>query len=215
MKTRELALAALMCALVFVITRAFVLPIPQTKGFFNLGEAGIYLAALLFGPRMGALAGGVGSALADLSLGYAHYAPFTLVIKGTEGAVVGIIAAGTNQRVWIPGLLVGAAAAVWLVAVEAAAVRLAAAVLLVAILVGLVLLAIRHDARAVARLAGMISGGLVMVGGYFVTQAYILGLGVAVGLAEVPYNLVQVAVGLVVGLTAAATLERAVMVSPR
>ncbi|MGH2372703.1 MAG: ECF transporter S component, partial [bacterium] len=50
MKTHDIALTGLMTALVLVITRAFVLPIPQTKGFFNLGEAGVYMAAILFGP---------------------------------------------------------------------------------------------------------------------------------------------------------------------
>lgn len=215
MKTRELALAGLMCAMVLVITRAFVLPIPQTKGFFNLGEAGVYMAAVLFGPRVGALAGGIGSSLADLSLGYAQYAPFTLVIKGIEGALVGIIARGTSRTAWIPGLVAGAAAAVWLFAVEASFVRLAAAVLLMTTLIGLALLARRREGRAVARLAGMISGGLAMVAGYFVTQAYILGLGVPVALAEVPFNLVQVAVGMVAGLAAMVTFERALLVPPR
>ncbi|MBI3998839.1 MAG: ECF transporter S component, partial [Armatimonadetes bacterium] len=89
-----------MTAVVFVVTRAFVLPIPQTKGFFNLGEAAVYTAAILFGPAIGAVAGGIGSALADLTLGYAQYAPFTLVIKGLEGALVGMIARGSSRRAW-------------------------------------------------------------------------------------------------------------------
>ncbi|MDR7521622.1 MAG: ECF transporter S component [Armatimonadota bacterium] len=213
MKTREVALTGLMAALVLVITRAFVLPIPQTKGFFNLGEAGVYLAAVLFGPRVGALAGGIGSALADLTLGYAQYAPFTLVIKGIEGALVGTIARGARAA-WVPGLAVGAAAAVWLFSMEAFAIRIAAACLLVAALVGLALLARRPEGRAPARLAGMISGGLVMVAGYFTTQAYVLGLGAPVALVEVPYNLVQVVVGVVAGLAAVATVERALLAPP-
>jgi uncharacterized membrane protein len=94
--TRVLTRAGVMTAVVFVVTRAFVLPIPQTKGFFNLGEAGIYLAALAFGPLVGAVSGGLGSALADLSLGYTQYAPFTLVIKGAEGALVALLA----TRLW-------------------------------------------------------------------------------------------------------------------
>lgn len=213
MKTREVALTGLMAALVLVITRAFVLPIPQTKGFFNLGEAGVYLAAVLFGPRVGALAGGIGSALADLTLGYAHYAPFTLVIKGIEGALVGAIAHGARAA-RIPGLAVGAAAAVWLFTMEALAIQIAAAGLLIAALIGLALLARRPEGRAPARLAGMISGGLAMVAGYFITQAYVLGLGASVALAEVPYNLVQVVVGVVAGLAAVATVERALLAPP-
>jgi uncharacterized membrane protein len=156
-----------MTAVVFVITRSFVLPIPQTKGFFNLGEAGIYVAALLFGPVAGAVAGGLGSALADLSLGYTQYAPFTLVIKGIEGAVV----AGLAAR--------------WAGAAGGAP-------------------------RLRGRLAAVVIGGLLMAAGYFVTQAYLLSLGAAAALAEVPFNLVQAAVGLVVGLAAAAALDRTI-----
>lgn len=215
MKTRDVALTGLMTALVLVITRAFVLPIPQTKGFFNLGEAGVYMAAVLFGPGVGALAGGIGSALADVTLGYAQYAPFTLVIKGIEGALVGMIARGTSRQAWIVGLAAGAIAALWLFTVEAASVRLAAGVLLAAALGGLALLARRRGGRAAARVAGMISGGLVMVAGYFVSQAYLLGLGTLAALAEVPYNLVQVTVGVVAGLAASVTFEKALLTQPR
>jgi uncharacterized membrane protein len=151
-----------MTAVVFVITRAFVVPIPQTKGFFNLGEAGIYAAGLLFGPLAGAVSGGLGSALADLSLGYTQYAPFTLVIKGLEGAVVGLIAAR-----WA-----GAAG------------------------------------RFAGRFSATVVGGLLMVAGYFLAQAYALGLGRQAALAEVPYNLVQAAVGIALGLTTTAAVER-------
>lgn len=215
MKTRDVALTGLMIALVFVITRAFVLPIPQTKGFFNLGEAGVYMAAVLFGPVVGALAGGIGSALADLTLGYAQYAPFTLIIKGLEGALVGIIARAAGRRVWTIGLVAGAAAALPLFTIETVAVRIAGGVLLIAALGGLALLARRQGGRAAARVAGMISGGLVMVAGYFVFQAYVLGLGPPAALAEVPYNLVQVTVGIVAGLAAVMAFDRAPATHPR
>jgi uncharacterized membrane protein len=167
MSTRNLARAGLMTAIVFVLTRAFVIPIPQTKGFFNLGEAAIYLAAIAFGPVVGALAGGVGSALADLSLGYNQYAPFTLIIKGLEGAVVALLASR---------LRLGAGGA----------------------------------ARVVARVVATALGGGLMVAGYFLAQAYALGLGRLPALAEVPYNVVQVAVGMTVGLTTAAAADRVV-----
>jgi uncharacterized membrane protein len=67
-------------------------PIPATKGFINLGDAGVMITGLLLGPVIGGLAGGIGSALADILLGYAIYAPATLIIKGLEGFVIGIIA---------------------------------------------------------------------------------------------------------------------------
>jgi len=90
-KTQKLVLAALLTALVTVATIAFQVPVPATKGYINLGDTVIFLAALLLGPRYGAIAGGIGSALADLLSPYAVWAPFTLVIKGLEGFIAGYV----------------------------------------------------------------------------------------------------------------------------
>jgi uncharacterized membrane protein len=80
-----------MTALVALATMVFTMYIPTTSGFFNIGESMIYVTAIVFGPGIGAFAGGVGSAMADLLLGYSIYAPGTLVIKGLEGFVVGAL----------------------------------------------------------------------------------------------------------------------------
>lgn len=69
----------------------FSIYVPSTRGFFNIGETMVYTAALLFGPIIGAFAGGVGSGFADLLLGFWHYAPATLVIKAIEGGLVGVL----------------------------------------------------------------------------------------------------------------------------
>jgi len=90
MNSSKLAYFAVMCALVAVATLIHI-PLPQVQGYLNVGDAVIFLAALLFGPLVGAFAGGIGSSLAHLILGYAHWAPWTLVIKGLEGLVVGLL----------------------------------------------------------------------------------------------------------------------------
>ncbi|MFA6669594.1 MAG: ECF transporter S component [Bacillota bacterium] len=90
-KTHKLIVASLLTALVTVATMAFQVPVPATKGYINLGDTVIFIAALLLGPRYGAVAGGVGSALADLLSPYAVWAPFTFVIKGLEGLIVGYV----------------------------------------------------------------------------------------------------------------------------
>lgn len=87
----NLAVAAVFTALVCVVTIIFSIYVPATEGFFNIGESMVFLSALLFGPFVGAFAGGVGSMLADLFLGFPHYAPATLIIKACEGGVVGIL----------------------------------------------------------------------------------------------------------------------------
>ena len=59
----------------------------------------LFSIALVFGWRIGGLAGGVGSALADVLGGYFLWAPWTLIIKGVEGVLVGWIAALLSRNV--------------------------------------------------------------------------------------------------------------------
>jgi len=88
----SLSITAIFAALACVITMIIAFPIPATNGFINIGDAIVMLTGLIFGPIVGGIAGGVGSALADVFLGYFLYAPATLVIKGLEGFIVGMIA---------------------------------------------------------------------------------------------------------------------------
>lgn len=86
-----LVLVALFIALVALATMAINVPMIATQGFINVGDAVIFLSAVLMGPRVGLAAGGLGSALADLLLGYAHWAPWTLVIKAVEGLIAALL----------------------------------------------------------------------------------------------------------------------------
>ncbi|GAH01289.1 unnamed protein product [marine sediment metagenome] len=85
------SITAIMAALTCVVTMSISIYIPSSEGFFNIGESIVYLSAILFGPYIGALSGGIGSMTADLLLGYPNYAPGTLVIKGIEGFLVGYV----------------------------------------------------------------------------------------------------------------------------
>lgn len=87
-----ISMIGIFAALICVLTMIFAIPIPATQGFINIGDAGVMITGLLFGPIIGGIAGGVGSALADIALGYTIYAPATLIIKGLEGFIVGLIA---------------------------------------------------------------------------------------------------------------------------
>jgi uncharacterized membrane protein len=95
-KPREVALTAVMTAATAAVTMVISIPFPPTRGYFNLGDAMVMLAGLLFGARLGGVAGGVGSAISDILLGYAYFSPLTLFIKGTEGFLTGLI--GNNRR---------------------------------------------------------------------------------------------------------------------
>lgn len=85
--TYKIVLIALFMALTVVMTMLFRIPIPF--GYVNLGDATLLLGGLALGGNAGFLIGGIGSALADLLLGYASYAPITLVVKGLEGFLCG------------------------------------------------------------------------------------------------------------------------------
>lgn len=64
--TTQIAIASVMAALVCVTTLLIKIPIPATDGFFNIGDGVIMVAALTFGPLVGAVAGGIGASTADL-----------------------------------------------------------------------------------------------------------------------------------------------------
>lgn len=76
-------------AVVTITTLFLRIPTP-TGGYFNFGDVAVVFCGLLLGKRGGLIAGGVGSAIADILSGYAMFAPLTLVAKGLEGFICGI-----------------------------------------------------------------------------------------------------------------------------
>ena len=98
-KTRLLVMTALFTALGYVATRVLMVPAP-TGGYVNLGDAVVLLGAFLLGPAYGALAGGLGPALADLLSGYPAWVPGTLVIKALMGLTAALIYRGTGKKPW-------------------------------------------------------------------------------------------------------------------
>lgn len=90
MKIKDLTINAMLIALTAIVTLAIRVPTP-TGGHINLGDTVIILAAFLFGAVRGALAGGIGSALADLIGGHYFFIPGTLIIKSLEGWIVGTL----------------------------------------------------------------------------------------------------------------------------
>ena len=86
-RTRLLVTAALFASLGCVSTTVIKVPSP-TGGYMNLGDAAVLLGAYFLGPAYGALAGGVGPALADLLGGYPMYVPGTLAIKAVTAGLL-------------------------------------------------------------------------------------------------------------------------------
>ena len=90
-KTKLIVLNGLMVAFVCVATMVIQIPVPMTQGYVNIGDSIIFVTSIVFGPIPGMIAGGIGSALTDILTGYSYWALFTLIIKGFEGYIVGII----------------------------------------------------------------------------------------------------------------------------
>lgn len=97
--TKELTLLALFVAIVFVSTYLVQIPMPFSQGgLVHVGDVALMSIALLFGARVGALAGGLGMGLFDLLSPYAIWAPFTLVIRLAMGYVIGKISHSGGSR---------------------------------------------------------------------------------------------------------------------
>lgn len=91
-RIQDLTMLGLLIALVAVSTMVIKIPTIATQGYVHLGDSMIFLAAIMFGKRKGAVAGGLGSAMADLLLGYTHWILPTFIIKALMGYGVGVIA---------------------------------------------------------------------------------------------------------------------------
>ncbi|MBE3591659.1 MAG: ECF transporter S component [Thermoanaerobacter sp.] len=110
---KKIVYGAFMMALVTIGTMVIQIPTPATKGYINVGDSFIFLSSALFGPAMGFVTGGIGSALADLLSGYAYWSPWTFIIKGIEGLIVGLMYKKyTKEYLKVVSLIIGA---LWMV----------------------------------------------------------------------------------------------------
>lgn len=91
---QSVALCGIFTALTLVFT-AFInirLPFAGQGGLIHLGNIPLFIAAILFGKKTGAVVGAFGMGLFDLLSGWTAWAPFTFVIVGLMGFAVGAIA---------------------------------------------------------------------------------------------------------------------------
>lgn len=91
-------LAAMFAALACVATMVIRIPSPM-NGYVNLGDCVVLLSGWLLGPWYGFAAAGVGSMLADIFSGYAHYAVGTFLIKGVMAAAASLLCGAVRSAV--------------------------------------------------------------------------------------------------------------------
>ena len=113
--TKSLAKTGLMAALVFIFTYTFKIPSPN--GYTHLGDCFVLLSVLILGRKKGALAGGIGAALADFAGGYMIWVLPTFCIKWAMATLMGLITEKYFPRIkfnYIIGAILGGAVQVFL-----------------------------------------------------------------------------------------------------
>jgi len=234
----QIGITSVLTALVCLATISFTVYVPSTRGFFNIGETMVYIAALLFGPLVGAFAGGVGSMLADVLLGYYYYAPATLVIKALEGALVGFLGRkgrafleSHTKREWkvftaemgvLVGMLIGLLGFLYysgFVELYSSIISTEnpTSIILVptefwfglGVFVALLTAAIAFTSEPEFGLmiVSCVFGGLLMVAGYFLYEQLFLGV---FALAEVPVNVGQMTIGVIVATPIVKVVRRTI-----
>lgn len=93
-KTYELVIDALFIALTLAATWLINIRLPfmGSGGLIHLGNVPLFVGAMLYGRKTGAIAGAFGMGLFDLMSGWTAWAPFTFVIVGAMGYTTGLIA---------------------------------------------------------------------------------------------------------------------------
>jgi uncharacterized membrane protein len=158
--TFQMAVATIFAALVATVTYFTAIPISGASGgFFNLGESLIYVAALLFGPFAGLIAG-AGAIIADILVSPA-YVFATLIIKAVEGFLVGYLIKKLYRKI---------------------------------------------KSLTICAVIAILIGGLAMVVGYFIYEAFVWSY--ALALVNVPFNIVQMVVGLIIAVPVMHTVLR-------
>ena len=97
-KNRQIAYSAVMAAMVCAATMVIRIPSP-TGGYVNPGDGLVLLCGWLLGPWYGGVAAGIGTMLADMMMGYAAYAPGSLLIKGFEALAAGLLFRAMNRGI--------------------------------------------------------------------------------------------------------------------
>lgn len=223
---RKIANAAVFSALVFVATFIIRVTIPATGGYFNVGESMIYVAALLFGPVVGGVAGGVGASLVD-AVGYAIFVPGTFVIKLVEGAIVGYVGYKVRPKtgalsLWRTisvffGIALGTATyyigSNYLAAFGNAFLdQLSWAIVALFLGIFIVSVSMRAGSQISWHTIAIILGGTEMVVGYFLYESLLAVLFPSLeifAIGEIPINIGQMLVGMTIALPIVRAVQRA------
>ena len=225
-KLRKITNIAIFTALVFVATMVIRISIPATGGYFNVGDSMIYAAALLYGPLVGGLAGGIGASLADI-LGYPIFFPGTFIIKLVEGTIVGYVGYKIRPKTrtvtfwralsFVFG--VGLGAATYYIGVNYMGVfgnafldQVLWSVMALFLGIFIIFMSFMAATKISWQTIAIILGGAEMVIGYFLYESFLAPLfpGLQIhAITEIPVNIGQMLVGMIIALPTLKAVQKA------
>lgn len=159
--TKDIVISGLLIALVCVSTFIGFNFTGTDGGYAHLGNVTFFMIAIVFGKRKGAIAGAFGMGLFDLLSPYAIWAPFTFIIRGIMGYIIGSFA-------WAKG---------------------------------------REGDSIVWNLIGIFISSIWMLIGYYFTEVILYGNWIQ-AVTSIPGNLLQLVVGVILGLPLANIMKR-------
>lgn len=117
--TKDIVISGILIALVFIATK-FInirLPISINGGLIHLGNTMLFLSAIVFGKKQGAISGAFGMGLFDILSGWVSWAPFTFIIRGVMGYIIGSIAwrSGRNGNIFMFNLIGIIVSGIWMI----------------------------------------------------------------------------------------------------
>lgn len=92
--TKQITTDAMFVALTLLFTAFVNVKIPSfggAGGLIHLGNVPLFIAAIMYGRRTGAIAGAIGMGLFDIMSGWVAWAPCTVITCGLMGFVVGAV----------------------------------------------------------------------------------------------------------------------------
>jgi len=226
---KDLSITAMFTGVVCVATVILKVDIPATHGFFNVGDSMVYVTALLFGPAIGGIAGGLGSSLADILLGFPYYAPGTFVVKGVEGLIVGYLGHKVRPKIetsvkWDAlGIFLGVSLGgivcylglTYYIGIFGNFIIEKIFWAVIATLLGVSIAYFSISLRSMInwQIVSIMCGGAAMILGYYLYETFLLPLIVPeweiIAIAEVPFNIGQAVIGLMIAMPIVRTVWHA------
>ncbi|MBS4539025.1 ECF transporter S component [Clostridium sp. D2Q-11] len=115
--TKDMVITSLLIGLVFIFTK-FInirLPISINGGLIHMGTVMLVITSINFGKKKGAISGAFGMAIFDIVSGWTAWAPFTFVVRGVMGYIIGRISEKKDGKSVIYNFIAVIIGGIWMI----------------------------------------------------------------------------------------------------